>query len=265
MYEYAECDTIRAWHQYTIYKKGISMNRNWIRLPLEGAHNVRDMGGLPVKGGGQTAWHRFLRSDFLTDLTKADVELLLDYGVTTIIDLRSFAEVEKEPDSPLLCKQVKYYAIPFMQEDLSPEGQSQNKRKILNLSELYVFLLEQKAVIKQLFECIEDAPNGCILFHCTAGKDRTGVLAMLLLMLSGTDKQDCQTNYMQSFINLSRKEKFMKIKNSEYNSLIMSEPDSLEAAYDIVAGWNGGIEGFLKDCGITAECIARVKARCIEA
>lgn len=240
------------------------MKRNWIRLPLAGACNVRELGGLPAMNGGQTQWHRFLRSDHLMELTEDDIRMLVGYGVRTVIDLRSGAEAEKEPDHPGLLGQVDYFSIPFLEEDLSPAGQAFAAERLSNLSNLYLGLLKRKAVIKELFECIAGARDGCVLFHCAVGKDRTGVLALLLLMLAGADRQDCVTNYIQSFTNLTRKEEFRQIKESEYYHLVRSDAEYIEAAYEYVSNFAGGIDGFLSDCQISVECIAKVRSRILD-
>lgn len=241
------------------------MKRNWIRLPLQGACNVRDLGGLPTADGRQTQWHRFLRSDNLHELTDDDMEKLKAYGVKMVIDLRSRAEAEKHPDRAEILSWVEYHNIPFLEEDLSPEGQAAAKEKLTGLSQLYLGLLKRKPVIKELFERIAEVQDGCVLFHCAVGKDRTGVLAMLLLMLAGVDRQDCQANYMQSFVNLTRKEWFRHIKESALNELIRSDAEFITAAYDYVADFAGGIDGFLMDCEISPECIAEVRGRILTA
>lgn len=242
----------------------MDMKRNWIRLPLDGAHNVRELGGLPAKGGRQTAWHRFLRADSLEELTDRDTELLLGYGVNTVIDLRSPSETVQHPDYAGLLARVEYHNIPFMEQDLSPEGQAWAKEQLADLSSLYISLLKRKNIVKAVLEQIAAAGDGCLLFHCAVGKDRTGVLALLLLMLAGVDKQDCQTNYMQSFTNLTRREVFRKLKDSEYAKMVQSDVEYIEAAYDYVMAWDQGIDGFLKDCRITADCIADIRCRMLE-
>lgn len=244
--------------------KGLHMKRNWIRLPLDGAYNVRELGGLPAKDGTQTAWHRFLRADHLEELTGRDAEMLLAYGVRTVIDLRSPSETAEHPDYAGLLTRVEYHNIPFLEQDLSPQGQAWEKEHLVDLSTLYLSLLKRHSIIKTVLETIAAAPDGCILFHCAVGKDRTGVLALLLLMLAGVDKQDCQTNYMQSFTNLTRRELFRQMKDSEYGILVQSDADYIAAAYDYVAARDQGIDGFLKECGISAGCIAGVRRRILE-
>lgn len=207
------------------------MQQNWIRLPLQGATNARELGGIPCRSG-QTAWHRFLRSDELSGLSGQDVCFLLEYGVTTIIDLRSPAEIEKAPDHPDLLKATAYHSIPFIQEDVSPEAQADFMRNLSNLWELYKYLILQKSSVKQIFETIANAPDGAVLFHCTAGKDRTGITALLLLMLAGVDTQDCQANYMQTYVHLTRNDKFAKLLGTKAEYLLESSPETIARAYD---------------------------------
>ena len=234
------------------------MQKNWIRLPLQGADNTRELGGLPCPGG-QTAWHRFLRSDELSALTPQDIRFLLEYGVTTIIDLRSPAEIKRTPDHPDLLKAVSYHPIPFIQEDVSPEGQAEFMQNLSDLWELYQFFLSRKDSVRQIFETIAKAPEGVVLFHCTAGKDRTGITALLLLMLAGADLQDCQTNYMQTAVNLSRKEKFARLMGTKAERLFGSPPETIAKAYDYINDMPGGVKGYLVSCGISETHINAVE------
>lgn len=240
------------------------MTENWVRLPLENAHNVRDLGGIPVQGGGQTAWRAFLRADDISKLSESDVRFLLDYGVTTVIDLRGPSEVLEKPDRLNKDIGVENHNFSFMENvDLSPEAQLKMAQE-MQLGDLYVDLLKRKEIIRGIFEAIADAAPGCVLFHCAGGKDRTGVLAMLLLMLAGADKQDCQNNYSQTYINLTRDGSLFEntlAQKPEFRNLMESRPEYIEAAYQCVQAFRGGIEGYLQDCGVCAEHIRRVKNR----
>lgn len=237
------------------------MEQNWIRLPLDGANNVRELGGIPAMGGKPTAWHAFLRSDQLSKVTNKDREMLLAYGVRTVIDLRSESETVQCPDHAELLSAVQYHHIPFIEIDVSPQGQAETVERLRDLSSLYLSLLEQRDVIRLLFDRIAQAPRGCILFHCTAGKDRTGVLSMLLLMLAGVDRQDCVANYIQSYTNLTRNPAFLYLRENGYHSLICSDASDIETAYDSVASAPGGIQGFLHNCGVTDSCMEQVQKR----
>lgn len=104
-----------------------------------------------------------------------------------------------------------------------------------------------------------------MLFHCSAGKDRTGVLAMLLMSLAGADRHDCMTNYAQSYTNLCRKPEFANINLNEeyanYGRLMYSEPETIGECYDLMMERYGSTENYLKSCGLKEEQIERIKER----
>lgn len=243
--------------------------KHWVRLPLENAHNVRELGGYPVKGGGQTAYHRFLRADDLSALTDNDMAFLMAYGVSMVIDLRSDDEAQKAPDRFDGAAGIQYRRIPFLGRDLADIMQASQADAALGLGALYASMLENKAVVKKLFEAIEQAPEGCIMFHCTAGKDRTGVLAMLLMSLAGADRQDCITNYEQSYINLTRKAEFTQMSEAallaKYQILMYSLPETIANCYDYMTQTYGSAEAYLKECGLSEHQLEHIKRRLLEA
>ncbi len=236
--------------------------QSWVRLPLENAYNVRELGGVPLAGGGQTAWRRFLRADDMDRLSQNDIDFLLDYGVCTVIDLRSASEVAEKPDKLALRPEIQYYHIPMMEQDLSPEGQLQ-LAKSWELSGMYVELVKRQDTVAQIFAAIGREEDGCVLFHCAGGKDRTGILGMLLLMLAGADYQDCQASYMQSCIHLSRNADFgpNSAVAQTFAHLLNSHAENIAPAYQHVQRHPNGIEGYLQACGVETDTIRRIKDR----
>lgn len=239
--------------------------KNWVRLPLEQAYNVRELGGYPVAGGGQTAYHRFLRADDISTLTDKDVAFLLSYGVRMVIDLRSPGEAEQSPDRLRGLDQVEYVQIPFLGKNVADVTQINASDVELGLDALYVSMLKNQELTKEIFEAIEQAPEGCILFHCSAGKDRTGVLAMLLMSLAGADRQDCMTNYAQSFINLTRNPQIPRLSKipeyAKYEALMFSLPETIGSCYDFIMEQYGSTQRYLADCGLSGETLEKVKRR----
>lgn len=236
----------------------------WVRLPLQMAYNVRELGGLPVKNGKQTAWHRFLRADDISQLTEQDIGFLLDYGVSTVIDLRSEAEAGQKPDKLNQEYGVDHHFIPFIDKDISPEGGLDFFDAFGGIGDMYIDFLLNCRVVRELFETIATAKPGCVLYHCAGGKDRTGILSLLLLMLAGVDQQDCQINYIQSFLNLTRDPLFKENAASipdRYMHFLESRLEYIQPAYQYVAGFKGGVEGYLIHCGLRDEQLALVKER----
>lgn len=168
-----------------------------VPLPLKGAHNVRDLGGYPYvdKDGthGTTASGVFLRSGTLGRLRAQDFEALRRYGLRRVVDLRSDFEVGHWPDPYAKHPDptVAYTHVPML-DQLNSSG----FRGALPacMFDVYASLLDDApASIRTAMEAL-DGP-GCSLFHCRAGKDRTGVVAMLLLGLAGVDDDHIVADY----------------------------------------------------------------------
>ncbi|WRS27756.1 tyrosine-protein phosphatase [Oscillospiraceae bacterium MB08-C2-2] len=167
-------------------------------IDLEGARNVRDLGGIPCAGGKQTAMGVFIRAAGLGDLTERDQEILLEYGVDCIIDLRSQREVCDKPDSLAEHEKIVYRNIPMLDQVQS----NISKQELMypsSMQTMYMGLLDLDGeLIRQVFDLLSDPQYRCMVFHCTAGKDRTGIIAMLLLDLAGVSREDILHNYVIS-------------------------------------------------------------------
>ena len=239
--------------------------QNWVRLPLEKAYNVRELGGYPTASGIQTAYHRFLRADDTSTLTQADIDFLLGYGVRTVIDLRSDKEAADLQDPFMTMEGIRYVQIPYLGRDLTDATQMQSSDLEKGLAVLYRSILQNQSLTKEIFEVIADTEEGCVLFHCTVGKDRTGVLAMLLMSLAGADRQDCIANYEQTFSNLCRKPGFLHMVNEckkyKMEEMLYSRPETMANCYDWLMDTYGSTEAYLRDCGLSEETMDIVRRR----
>ena len=143
------------------------------RIRLGKMLNLRDLGGYPASGGKTTRWGRMLRGDNPAGLSQADRDWLLERGITTVIDLRSPAEMEKLPDELAGQPGFAYRHLP-----LSGGVKLPHEEELVGWG--YFQILERKEEVRAVLAAIADAPGG-VLFHCMAGKDRTGCVAALLL------------------------------------------------------------------------------------
>lgn len=240
-----------------------------VRLPLDGAFNVRELGGYPTPNGGQTRFHRFLRGDSLGRLTRWDEKFLHDYGVRAIVDLRDPSEVDDFPDRPI-GKDVWYTNIPLLSVNLADTSEAKEffESEDYSIFKLYKMILENYEAVRDCFRFIADAPQGCVLFHCAVGKDRTGILCMLLLSLAGVDKWDIVADYVQTRPNLMRDEAFasdwLNASVDGIRPYLESSPDAIEYVYDLMEMEHGGVEGYLLECGVPDEDVAAVRRKLIE-
>jgi protein-tyrosine phosphatase len=177
-------------------------------IDLEGAVNVRDLGGLPTVDGGQTARGRLLRSDNLQELTPSDVAALIrDIGVSTVVDLRSSNELKSEGPAPLdAVEGVCHAHHPVLAELgtntdiiadalLTKAEQDRSRYPADPVCGHYLGYLEDRP--DQVVAALRSIAHsgGAALVHCAAGKDRTGVVVALALTVAGVTPEAVVADY----------------------------------------------------------------------
>ncbi len=165
-------------------------------VPLSGAFNFRDLGGYPAGNRAVTRYGRLFRSDGLHRLDDADLDILRGIGLATIIDLRTPGEVEHTGRGLLGDEAIRYHHLAVVRRGAgeavgapAPAGD--------DLAERYLWYLDtgREALVEALGLVAQPA-NHPLVFHCTAGKDRTGVLAALVLDILGVDREVIVADYV---------------------------------------------------------------------
>ncbi|MBS0342133.1 MAG: tyrosine-protein phosphatase [Proteobacteria bacterium] len=161
---------------------------------LQGAYNFRDLGGLRTRDGRRLRSGRVFRSDTLQALTAWDVDHLRStVGLRGVVDLRLEEEVLSEGRGPLRdVTEIRYANVPLKMastEGVAPE---------LVMSELYLGCLAAEASLVVAIEKMSEMAEHPVAFHCAAGKDRTGVLAAVVLRLLNVADEHIVTDYMKS-------------------------------------------------------------------
>ena len=176
------------------------------RIALEGAFNFRDLGGVRTAGGAVLGTGRVFRSDGLHRLTGADVTMLRGLGVEQVFDLRSHAEVERDGFGDFSGTHARCVHAPLVEVSLNP-FEPREDWKALDLRNRYVEMLaEGGAVIRRILETLAAAGAAgapVTVFHCTGGKDRTGVVTAVLLRALGVDDSVIVDDYAVSETHLA--------------------------------------------------------------
>lgn len=232
---------------------------NWVRLPLDSLENCRDLGGYNTKNNEQTKWRSFLRSDNMSKLTQEEITFLKEYGVKTVIDLRGEDETQIYKNPLAEMEFCDYHNIPLMGQPATEMNLSPSQEHFMG--DFYVKLLEETAAVKQIFDTIAQAKEGCIVFHCMAGKDRTGIVAMLLLGLAGVEKKDIISNYEVTYTNLESLQKYKDLPESVPKSFLFSSREYILRAYEHILQNYGSCDNYLLEKGVESEVIDRVKER----
>lgn len=234
------------------------MNLNYRRIPLDlfnnsVPRNIRDIGGYPTESGGITKWHTFLRAEGLESVTENDAAFLYNYGIRTVIDLRFRWEFEKNNTEYLYDiyskNNITLVNMPFM--DNYDESQH-----------LYILIIESgKKNIREVFEYIgERLEFGGIIYNCFAGKDRTGVLSALLLLLCGVSELDVVADYIVSAVYLKSLTKILNLPND----MLTSNPEDIEKFLIHLNENYQNAEQYLLSIGVTPNTIANIKEKFIQ-
>ena len=231
------------------------------KIVLDGTSNTRELGGYKTKDGRSLKWGVLYRSDKLSELTDADQEYLLQLGIKRVIDFRSSEEKQNEPDQ--LPSTLKYIEMPIeadgairpkveailkgdLNEDVGAILVETNKEFISDFSGVY------RGFIESLIENQEPT-----LFHCTAGKDRAGFAAALVLLAVGVPEKIVIEDYMktnkyteetiQDYINKINLYSLGSVDAEILRPLLGVEERFIRAALDEIKQKYGNVENFIRD------------------
>jgi hypothetical protein len=164
-------------------------------IPLIGAYNFRDLGGYPTLDGRTTRWGQLYRSDTLHELTDGDLDVLREIGLSSVIDLRTSAELERTGRGLLASEPIRHVHLPVVQEGGTSQGAPAEAQEDLHRRYLWYLDIGRDALVSAL-TIVGDPKSYPLVFHCAAGKDRTGVLAALVLDIVGVERSVIVEDYV---------------------------------------------------------------------
>lgn len=237
-------------------------------IDLDGCLNFRDVGGYPTSDGRTVRWRQVFRSDALHHLTRQDVaQLRGEIGLGTVIDLRSTAELRSEGRGPLAQEPVAFHHLPLYDGEAVRTSASTD----MTLMDRYFLLAEfAKQPIARVITTLaaSDAPA---VYHCAAGKDRTGVISAVLLGLLGVPEAVIVADYAATRENLDAIVERLMSTEGYQEMLSALPPDTMHAEPDTMAGFltrlhdaYGSMAGYARAAGVSDESIDGLRARLLE-
>lgn len=230
---------------------------------LASGYNVRELGGYATPAG-RTHAHRFLRSGGIDRLSAEDTRALLDYGVCRVCDLRGELEV-RGGDGPLASSsKVEWVNIPLYDFNMSDPQLLPDDNVGGYLSDGYFTMLANHEAVRKVFEFFSTAPeNGCVLFHCAAGMDRTGVVAMLVLGLCDVGRDQVIADYAYSFGTLAEVNAAVfagdGVVRHQVRADLRQRIQAMSVVYDRLVRVYGSVRNYLVQCGITDDQLDAVR------
>ncbi len=252
-------------------------------ISLQNVHNARDMGGIRLRDGRIVKQSVLIRTGQLSAMTPSDASMLRDhFGVRTVIDLRNPDETAERPDPPV--PGFTYFSIPLLRAEtlgISQEGhgtdpltRSIGTAQMLKalgvenyLGRIYSDIAKDPyciAQFKAVMECFLCAEDGAVLFHCTSGKDRTGIVSAVLLHILGASEADIFSDYLHTNIQNRAYRHLLSQRLAEYGASAeeISQIDVLESVkreylaqfFHIIQENFGTMDGFTQTAlGVTPE------------
>jgi len=240
------------------------------QINLDGCVNFRDLGGYPTAAGRRVRWRTLFRSDSLHALTPEDVCRFRDeLEMTDIIDLRSSYELENEGRGSLETEPIAFHHLPLFDGNTSVADREAATR--LSLGERYVGLMEiAREPIARVIEKLAHSKGGAI-YHCAAGKDRTGVISAVLLGALGVSNDLIVADYALSSENLDAIiERLVGMKGYAHTledlpaDTLHARPETMQTVVSTIDTKYGSMAGYLTDIGVTDETLDRLRSKCLD-
>jgi len=239
----------------------MATTRHW---PLPDTHNIRDLGGYARSTGGVTQWGRILRGESLHDLTEDSIARLVESDLTLVIDLRGPHETGATSHPFRSHGSVTYRNIALF-DALAPIAMTETP---FDMAQRYRQAIDScgPRLAETLRTIIASRP-GLVLFHCTAGKDRTGIIAALLLLVAGVAHADIAADYAltakaDGLIGKLRDRAMSTGADPEHvERVLASDEATILALLDHIDTNHGGIDRYLIGLGLTRAEIALLADR----
>ena len=239
------------------------------RIELQGAFNFRDLGGHRGRYGTTVVEGRLFRSDGLHRLLPADVLRLEPLAIGRVFDLRSDAELAKDGIGDFA--RSRHVHVPLVAVTLSPFDPEIDWGRI-NLQERYVEMLETGGhAIRAVIEAAAELPCAPLVFHCTGGKDRTGVVAAVVLRTLGVGDDDivadyaCSQEYLREFLAGVRDELLRRGLSQEAIAYLTSSPPERmrRTLRELDRRW-GSVERYLDWIGVDEATVDRLRENLLQ-
>lgn len=220
-------------------------------LPMVGGYNFRDLGGIKTKDGRYVKWGKIIRSDDLHHLTEGDLCYLSSIPLLSVVDFRAEPEVKMAADKlPETVKEhYPYSIVPGNLSNSMDFSLLDAEKSDCIMKDIYrelVSVPENIERYRSYFKLLQDECNTPLLFHCSAGKDRTGMAAAFTLYALGVAENDIINDYLLSNEYLRDKYAHYVAKYPELQSLFEVKIDFLEAAVEWIKTEYATIECYLE-------------------
>jgi len=222
---------------------------------LSCSYNTRELGGIRTADGRITRNNLYWRSDVPENPSSEDTEKLLSSGITTVIDLRTYEECGRKPCGFADTAGIEYLHFPITEGSGVPES-----LEAVPYSYMDIALAEN---MPQVWRTLAETESG-VLYHCTAGKDRTGVISAVILMLCGVDRESIVSDYVLSReYNYKRLAAFLEAHPEIDRNIVLANEKSMNGFIHLFTERFGTVESYFEALGLPAKYAGRIKSKLV--
>lgn len=240
---------------------------------LQAVHNFRDMGGYPTASGDVTRWGVLYRADGLSRLSSDDIEVVRSLGLRTVVDLRSHRELAERGTFPHAQVAVDFVHQPIIDETWDHEVAREMTARNFLVQAYTQMLAEGAPRFAEAMTTLARPGALPAVFHCAAGKDRTGILAALVLGSLGVPREVILGDYALTADGMERMRTWalrefpdMADRISDAPSAMLAAlPEALGDVLDVVDLEHGGVREFVRHIGVTDDTVDALAAALLHA
>jgi protein-tyrosine phosphatase len=244
------------------------------RIAFEGCFNFRDLGGYATADGGRLRWDRLFRADGIHRLTDADLERFQELGIVTIVDLRGYEEADERGRLDHQALGASYHHLPLV--DVVPDMTAFDPVVAAGpsfVADRYSDMLAEGSGRIAAALGVLGAPGALpAVFHCSAGKDRTGIVAGILLRLLGVSMDDVVADYAISDAAMRRLLDSVVDRSAEAAATLARYPSAMLGAHPAnmdrflgrIESQHGSMAAYVASIGVGQEVVERLRGSLVE-
>jgi protein-tyrosine phosphatase len=252
----------------------VSVTHDDRKIALEAVHNFRDLGGYRTADGRTTRWRTLYRADGLYRLTAADVDTVRALGLATVIDLRTPDELTERGRFPLDDHPAAYHHLPIIDVVWSAEevaSLSDDSSEVMLHLYLDMFRRGEQELV-QLLQILARPDVLPAVFHCAAGKDRTGVASAVILGVLGVPADIIVADYALSAEAMERMEAWFEANMPQMvermaqqpKAFRSADPRTMEGLLHLIDDRHGSMKGYVRSLGVGDDVFAGLEANLLD-
>jgi len=243
---------VPGWACFTLRAGGHTVPLAERHLPMAGGYNFRDLGGFRGAGGKRVAWGKFFRTDGMGHLTDADLAYLATIPVKTVVDFRTAEEGAHSPDRipPSVATVVHLPIAPGYMNPAETRNLEDYESADAFMLHMYRDLAQDAEIAasyREFFSRVQAADDVPLIFHCSAGKDRTGIAAAFILTALGVDRSTVFNDYEVSNAYLHGKYAHLEEAKPYLKGLFTVKKAFLDEAFSLIEADHGSITAYLEN------------------